>query len=131
MTECSTLCHPEEPCFITENGKCKVKGKKMNKIKHTPGPWIVSDVDTICPRIDSANGRGVAHATQRDPHPINGQGITIEEAFANARLIAAAPELLAALIEARSLLEESEQCYENQMFRNAQIDAAIRKAKRE
>ena len=40
-------------------------------------------------------------------------------------------ELLAALIEARSLLEESEQCYENQIFRNAQIDAAIRKAKGE
>ena len=40
-------------------------------------------------------------------------------------------ELLAALIEARNLLEESVQCYENQMFRNAQIDAAIRKAKGE
>ena len=26
---CSTLCHPEEEeeCFITENGKCKAKGK--------------------------------------------------------------------------------------------------------
>jgi hypothetical protein len=40
-------------------------------------------------------------------------------------------ELLAALIEARSLLEESEQCYENQMFKNSQINAAIRKAKGE
>ena len=24
---CSTLCHPEEECFITENGKCKAKGE--------------------------------------------------------------------------------------------------------
>ena len=24
---CSTLCHPEEPCSITENGKCKAKGE--------------------------------------------------------------------------------------------------------
>ena len=22
---CSTLCHPEEPCSITENGKCEAK----------------------------------------------------------------------------------------------------------
>lgn len=38
-------------------------------------------------------------------------------------------ELLEALIKARSLLEESMQCYENQAFRDAQIDGAIRKAK--
>ena len=24
---CSTLCHPEEPCSITENGKCEAKGE--------------------------------------------------------------------------------------------------------
>ena len=24
---CSTLCHPEEECFITESGKCKAKGE--------------------------------------------------------------------------------------------------------
>ena len=24
---CSTLCHPEEPCLITENGKCEAKGE--------------------------------------------------------------------------------------------------------
>ena len=24
---CSTLCHPEEECFITESGKCEAKGE--------------------------------------------------------------------------------------------------------
>lgn len=66
--------------------------------KHTPGPWVVSDVDTVNPRIDGQDGRGIAHATQRDPHPVNGQGITIEQAMANALLIAAAPDLLDALM---------------------------------
>lgn len=65
--------------------------------KHTPGPWHVSDVDAVNPRIDGSDGRGIAHATQRDPHPITGQGISIQQAMANARLIAAAPDLLKAL----------------------------------
>ena len=25
---CSTLCHPEEECFITESGKCEAKGEQ-------------------------------------------------------------------------------------------------------
>ena len=69
----------------------------MSKAKHTPGPWHVSDADSVNPRIDVSNGRGVAHATQRDQHPVIGQGISIQEAMANARLIAAAPDLLEAL----------------------------------
>ena len=72
--------------------------------KHTPGPWVVRDADTMCPVIDSPNvGKGywasLATATQRDPHPREGGGISMETARANARLIAAAPELLEALEE--------------------------------
>lgn len=65
---------------------------------HTTGPWRV-DLAIECPnvRIVGPNGRGLAVALQRDPHPSEGQGITDEEALANAVLIAAAPELLEAL----------------------------------
>jgi ABC-type nitrate/sulfonate/bicarbonate transport system substrate-binding protein len=67
----------------------------MSEIKHTPGPWSVhSGDDYNGVRIDGPDGRSVAHAHQRDPHPTLGQGITQAEAEINARLIAAAPELL-------------------------------------
>ena len=75
--------------------------------KHTPGPWIVRDdgMDYVCPIIDSPSvGKGyyasIATATQRDPHPREGGGIPIATARANARLIAAAPDLLAAMEKA-------------------------------
>ena len=75
--------------------------------KHTPGPWIVRDNGEgwVCPVIDSPNiGKGyfasLATATQRDPHPREGGGISTTTARANARLIAAAPDLLAALEKA-------------------------------
>jgi hypothetical protein len=71
---------------------------------HTPGPWSVHDREHCGARIDGPNGRGVAHATQRDPHPVLGQGITQAEAEANARLIAAAPLLLEALIRVDAAL---------------------------
>jgi hypothetical protein len=67
---------------------------------HTPGPWSIHPGAFNGARIDGPNGRGVAHATQRDPHPTFGEGITQQEADANARLIAAAPDLLEALQEA-------------------------------
>ena len=82
---------------------------------HTPGPWIVRDdeMDYACPIIDSASvGRGyyasIATATQRDPHPREGGGISIATARANARLIAAAPDLLAALEKAVERCDEPE-----------------------
>ena len=60
----------------------------MSTNKHTPGPWrYVGHFGTHC--LDS-NGRCIADA----PHP---NGMSEEEGFANARLIAAAPELLEAL----------------------------------
>lgn len=109
--------------------------------KHTPGAWVdcgtpvqnkkelteifnesieahTGDVGPYFMEVCTADWRRVAFLA----------GPT---AVANARLIAAAPDLLEALILARSMLEESEQCYENQMFRNAQIDAALAKAKGE
>jgi hypothetical protein len=88
----------------------------MSEKKHTPGPWFVSDEYTGI--VVDSDGLRVAAAYKDKPYEIH-----------DAHLIAAAPELLDALIKARSLLEESMQCYENQAFRDAQIDGAIRKAK--
>lgn len=50
-----------------------------------------------CYAIVTPDGREVATATQRDAHPILGQGITDADALEHAHLIAAAPDLLAAL----------------------------------
>ena len=86
--------------------------------KHTPGPWAVRDdgMDYTCPIIDSPSvGRGyyasIATATQRDPHPREGGGIPIATARANARLIAAAPDLMEAIVR----LEFAAQCRDNTM----------------
>jgi hypothetical protein len=72
---------------------------------HTPGPWVVRNDgrDYPCPLIDAESvGTGhyasIAIAIQRDPHPQHRGGIDAATAAANARLIAAAPELLNALL---------------------------------
>jgi hypothetical protein len=78
----------------------------MNEIRHTPGPWMVNrDAEYCGSRIDGPDGRAVAHATQRDPHPTIGHGISQEQAEINGRLIAAAPDLLEALQYALPYLE--------------------------
>lgn len=65
-------------------------------IKHTPGPWTVHSCE-VHPHHEIIAECGRRIATQNDYH--DGQD------KANARLIAAAPELLDALKEARSMLE--------------------------
>lgn len=65
----------------------------MKKIKHTPGPWSINN----WPQPDSSIAIGatgtplIARVQLRD--------VSINEHNANARLIAAAPELLEALSE--------------------------------
>lgn len=74
--------------------------------QHTPGPWAVDKDAAIGGyRVNATNGRGVVFATQRDEHPAIGQGISHAESLANARLISAAPDLLAALVEMRYLFD--------------------------
>jgi hypothetical protein len=56
--------------------------------KHTPGPWRLTGdkLFRLTRQIEDTNGMGLAHAYGNDA-----------EADANARLIAAAPDLLAAI----------------------------------
>jgi hypothetical protein len=74
---------------------------------HTPGPWLVDAEPCIgghriVPRIGA---RGLATSVQRDPERgLPDSGIDADTSLANARLIAAAPDLLAvALLSAKAL----------------------------
>jgi hypothetical protein len=71
--------------------------------RHTPGPWIVTgEVRNVqgggalyCADINPQDWRGFVATIQSCDHIP--RGITREEAEANARLIAAAPDMLTAL----------------------------------
>ena len=80
-------------------------------IKHTPGPWVVGASDFldqwVCidapsgdPDLDYKSWEGIAMAYGCEESPSKG----LKKANANARLIAAAPELLVALIEVTATL---------------------------
>jgi hypothetical protein len=78
-------------------------------MSHSPGNWSVVDLDgkSMGIRAEISNAEtpsnlanyydSIATVMQRDPHPIYGCGITRSECKDNARLISAAPDLLAAL----------------------------------
>lgn len=72
----------------------------MSAVNHTPGPWVVNEnpaaMSAYCILAESRGtgfGASVATANQREGY----NSLSHEEAMANARLIAAAPELLEAL----------------------------------
>lgn len=76
----------------------------MTKSQHTQGPW---KADTNC----AVEGITVKLSNGREFY-VSSEGQEYNEVAANARLIAAAPELLAACIEATSLFDNYPQCYE-------------------
>ena len=63
----------------------------MGESKHTPGPWIATASDNGEWGVDAASGWGIATVAGSA-----GYGPGNDESDANARLIAAAPDLLAA-----------------------------------
>lgn len=65
----------------------------MNEMKHTPGPWMVIHHKCIHPHITIAQNAGTS-LRDRSIAYIDGH---MHEDNANAALIAAAPDLLAAL----------------------------------
>jgi hypothetical protein len=78
------------------------------KQQHTQGPWVLKvrkyDNFTVAEiEIDASPYRGDVARLQSCEHI---DGITKDELLANARLIAAAPELLEALEKALEMLEE-------------------------
>lgn len=66
--------------------------------KHTPGPWTAFDNDDDGIRVIGVTSRksDVAHCRRGNEYPLDSRR-RHEEDFANARLMAAAPDLLAAL----------------------------------
>lgn len=71
--------------------------------KHTPGPWTVEPPSDQTPHIwiTAPTSSGVAKIETCNYDDGQGERLTDED-FANARLIAAAPDMLAALKYARS-----------------------------
>jgi hypothetical protein len=68
----------------------------MSETKHTPGKWLAEDG-----RIYAEDGHAIAETTGRVIDKLGCHWVASEEAQANARLIASAPELLEALQELR------------------------------
>lgn len=65
---------------------------------HTPGPWSVgSDMWPYIRTISGPVGVRIGYATTGASYGVESYSITPEEAAANAHLMAAAPDLLAAL----------------------------------
>lgn len=79
--------------------------------KHTPGPWIVRAIDGSIGSIDAADGIQMVAQAMEIGHQDRMNGSP--ERIANARLIAAAPELLAALKETANILWAYHPCAES------------------
>ena len=65
----------------------------MSKTKHTPGPWKALELDHDLPGYDVVAGNDVGCRICE----VDAEMVAREQAVADARLIAAAPALLAAL----------------------------------
>lgn len=83
-------------------------------VKHTPGPWIIED-DT-----DIIDQNGTFIATTHDP----ASDIGTAREYANARLIAAAPDLLAALKASQEMVERSAEVYADRLATDGTSHAA-------
>lgn len=88
----------------------------MSNTQHTPGPWEVKELDDIF--IRSEANRGICKIVD------NGQYLPWAESQANAKLIAASPELLKTL---ETILEFCDVPI-NQEWLRSQCKSAIAKA---
>ena len=64
----------------------------MSEAKHTPGPWFVSDQGTVYFRLPNGSEPPICRTTGIDL-----QELDLDQSIVNAHLLAAAPDLLAAL----------------------------------
>ena len=86
--------------------------------QHTPGPWRVTTA-----KVMAGNGRAICLIENRKLH----EGF--QESSANARIIAAAPDLLAALEVVREYMDHAADQFSYEDI--VQIRAAIAKATKE
>ena len=93
----------------------------MSDEKYTPGPWRLNTDG--CGDL-FVSGAGSEYICEIGPYCSGAD-------MADARLIAAAPELLEALMAARSELEAYEEDATGERYNNLMINAAIAKAKGE
>lgn len=101
-------------------------------MSHTPGPWLVFEpdksLDAAYPGID-AEAHSIVVYGQDDVDDGGVKGATREQARANARLIAAAPDLLNMLQQARTMLSAYGSQYDAcHIALMDDIDAALTKA---
>jgi hypothetical protein len=92
----------------------------MTDSKHTPGPWVIDPCGDILGNRNTPTDNGLICGMCEDRRDAEGA--------ANARLIAAAPELLAALKEARSWLIDADGGYGTYDTEIDAVDAVIAKA---
>jgi hypothetical protein len=79
----------------------------VSAAQHTPGPWYHDEPFTHVTAIHNDRPVEVAEAHYRNA-ALSNHPLTMAEAAANARLIAAAPDLLAALCDAEVWLRSDE-----------------------
>ena len=118
VKKCKHGAKPEEHCSGCDNVEVK-------KVEHTPGPWeLVGDESN-----DFSGGRVVANDLRVDICEIAGFMPRYEsERLANARLIAAAPELLAALRELQKAVRDAHLLDVKKHYSLCVADAAAGKA---
>jgi hypothetical protein len=106
---------------------------------HTPGPWVFEQVrtkDGTSYHHIRAGSAGVANTHHSDPitvlgwGPLSGHLDARHGNTADARLIAAAPDMLAALTRVRDALSDRE-WWVDMVLDEAGVDAAIAKARGE
>lgn len=73
--------------------------------KHTRGPWIAYETQIVKARVEIEQSHGTMKTNEYPIAAVNAN-LPEQEALANARLIAAAPELLAACRDMLTVLEE-------------------------
>jgi hypothetical protein len=93
----------------------------MSDAKHTPGPWTASATDVLQGWQSDSAHRKVICRGERDAY----SGVIEAEQLANARLIAAAPELLEALKAVQQERDFIVRCGDHIQ---GVVDAAIAKA---
>jgi hypothetical protein len=96
----------------------------MSNAKHTPGPWEIGDYDEELQAVRIRAG-GFVPLT---PAVALAAGLDKPRAYSNARLIAAAPELLEALIQVRAAMPDRTFATAEAKLVIDMVNAAIAKA---